>query len=111
MSNIKRPYHGYLTPWLSMIDAALADGHAPRRIAKLLFELGARALWASERWMTAEQQVSSMSGIIKHMMREPKPREKKQWPMPKSRPIDMGGIRDQWQHWTPETNARELGLI
>jgi hypothetical protein len=30
---------------------------------------------------------------------------------PKSRPIDMGGIRDQWQHWTPETNAIELGLV
>ncbi len=30
---------------------------------------------------------------------------------PKSRPLDMGGIRDQWQHWTPETNARELGLV
>jgi hypothetical protein len=30
---------------------------------------------------------------------------------PQSRPIDMGGIRDQWQHWTPETNAIELGLI
>ncbi len=30
---------------------------------------------------------------------------------PKSRPLDMGGIRDQWQHWTPETNAIELGLV
>ena len=27
------------------------------------------------------------------------------------RPIDMGGERDVWHDWTPEQNARELGLI
>jgi hypothetical protein len=45
------------------------------------------------------------------VLAEDRRRERAACRHPKSRPIDMGGIRDQWQHWTPETNAIELGLI
>lgn len=75
---------------------------AARRSGKTLAEVG-------EMFSLSKDRIRQI--VVNEERRQQKAQKRAHLRHRKSRPLDMGGIRDEWQHWTPEMQYMEFAAL